>query len=68
MKNNKIRSNNGVGFTGMLAIVFIALKISGYILWSWWWVLSPIWINVLIVMLVMIFALAFSIGLKNDDK
>ena len=32
------------GFLGLLAILFIGLKLTGYIAWSWWWVLAPIWI------------------------
>ncbi len=38
-------SSSGIGFTGLLAIVFIILKLLGKITWSWWWVLSPIWIS-----------------------
>lgn len=34
----------GISFTGLLAIVFITLKLTGYITWSWFWVLSPFWI------------------------
>jgi hypothetical protein len=34
----------GIGFFGLLAIVFITLKLIGVIGWSWVWVLSPIWI------------------------
>jgi len=37
-------SEGGIGFVGALAILFIALKLMGYIAWSWWWVLAPIWI------------------------
>lgn len=37
-------SSSGIGFTGLLTIVFIVLKLIGKIDWSWWWVLSPIWI------------------------
>ena len=33
-----------VGFDSLLALLFIALKLTHYIAWSWWWVLSPIWI------------------------
>lgn len=40
---NKDRGN-GISFAGVLAIVFIVLKLTGYISWSWWWVLAPIWI------------------------
>lgn len=36
---------NGIGFVGLLTILFIALKLTGYITWSWWWVLSPLWIS-----------------------
>ncbi len=36
-------SSGGIGFFGALAILFIALKLTGYIAWSWWIVLSPIW-------------------------
>jgi hypothetical protein len=38
-------SSGGIGFTGLLAIVFITLKLLHKIAWSWWWVLSPLWIG-----------------------
>jgi hypothetical protein len=41
-------SNGGIGFTGLLALVFITLKLTDHIAWSWWWVLSPIWIGALL--------------------
>jgi hypothetical protein len=36
-------NSGGIGFFGLLGIVFITLKLLGYITWSWWWVLAPIW-------------------------
>ena len=45
--------NGGVGFTGLLTIVFIALKLLGFITWSWVWVLSPIWIEAILVVLLL---------------
>jgi hypothetical protein len=45
---NNSTSTGGVGFFGLLTILFIALKLTGYITWSWWWVLSPIWIPVVV--------------------
>lgn len=33
--------------TGLLTISFIVLKITKNIDWSWWWVLSPLWITIL---------------------
>lgn len=34
----------GVGFTGLLTLLFIALKLCGVIAWPWVWVLAPFWI------------------------
>lgn len=39
------KSSGGIGFSGLLTIVFIILKLVGVINWSWIWVLSPIWIS-----------------------
>jgi hypothetical protein len=38
-------TSGGIGFAGLLTIVFITLKLLGKIDWSWWWVLSPLWIS-----------------------
>lgn len=45
-------SSSGIGFTGLLTVVFIVLKLIGKIDWSWWWVLSPVWIPIILVLLV----------------
>ena len=47
-------NNYGIGFCGLLTIVFIVLKLIGYISWSWVWVLSPLWISWLIAILLII--------------
>jgi hypothetical protein len=45
MKNqNSVSVNIGPGFLGILGLIFITLKLTDYIDWSWWWVLAPIWI------------------------
>lgn len=44
---------NGIGFTGLLTCIFIVLKLIDKISWSWWWVLSPLWISVSIFIIVM---------------
>jgi hypothetical protein len=41
-------SSSSIGFIGLLTIVFITLKLLDRISWSWWWVLSPLWISILI--------------------
>ena len=43
------KASGGVGFVGLLTLVFITLKLLKVISWSWWWVLSPIWIDLLLV-------------------
>lgn len=43
MENN---NSGGIGFCGMLTILFIGLKLTGNIDWSWWWVFSPIWLPI----------------------
>ena len=45
------RTAGGIGFLGMLTILFIGLKLGGVIDWSWWWVLSPMWLPIVIVLI-----------------
>lgn len=45
MNEHKSSGGGGIGFTGLLTIVFITLKLMGVIDWSWGWVLSPLWIG-----------------------
>lgn len=52
MNNNN--SAGGIGFTGILTIAFIVLKLCGVINWSWLWVLSPIWIGIVLVVIIAI--------------
>jgi hypothetical protein len=47
-------SSGGLSFTGALTILFIGLKLGNVIHWSWWWVLSPIWISLSIALFVLL--------------
>lgn len=53
MADKTTSSSSGIGFTGLLTIVFIVLKLIGKIDWSWWWVLSPIWIAAAVFMVIL---------------
>jgi len=53
MSKNSSSSSSGIGFTGLLTVLFIGLKLTHYIDWSWWWVLSPLWISTGIVLSVL---------------
>ena len=54
MASNNSSSSGGIGFSGALTILFIGLKLAHVINWSWWWVLSPLWISFLILILFLI--------------
>lgn len=60
----KTSNSGGIGFVGLLTVVFIVLKLCGIISWSWWWVLSPLWINATVVFSVIIIAALFIFGRK----
>jgi hypothetical protein len=51
--NVQVRSG-GIGFAGMLAILFIGLKLTNQIDWSWWWVLSPLWIPAAVILAILV--------------
>ena len=63
MSNNKNNTNKttvsgGIGFGGLLTIAFIILKLCGVIKWSWLWVLSPTWIPIALVIIVLLIIIA----------
>lgn len=43
MSNTSSSAGGGIGFCGLLGIVFIVLKLCKIIDWDWLWVLAPIW-------------------------
>jgi len=53
MNNNS--GSRGIGFCGCLELIFIVLKLLNKIDWSWWWVFSPTWIP-LSILLIALFA------------
>ena len=60
-KNSSDTASGGVGFSGLLTIAFVVLKLLGYIDWSWWWVLSPLWISFILATLVIIVVIIIAI-------
>ena len=53
-------SKSGIGFCGLLTIVFITLKLCKVITWSWLWVLSPLWISFALAVIVALIAYVVS--------
>ena len=54
MNKNYSSSGGGISFAGLLAVAFIVLKLCGVIHWSWIWVLSPLWISLIIVVIILV--------------
>jgi len=56
--NKPVVNNTGIGFFGLLTIVFIILKLTNYIDWSWWWVLAPLWMPIVLVIVIVLFIIS----------
>lgn len=56
MRNKETNTTitGGIGFCGLLTIVFIVLKLLNKISWSWIWVLAPLWIEFIVAVLTVI--------------
>lgn len=65
MNNKKSGAGGGIGFFGLLTIVFIVLKLLNVISWSWWWVLSPLWIPVALGIVIWLIACIVAIFLNR---
>jgi hypothetical protein len=56
MEEKRKQSGGCAPFLGWLTLPFVVLKLVGCIGWSWWWVLSPIWIPIALTVLVVFLA------------
>ena len=56
MSNNTQASSGEISFLGLLTILFIGLKLGDVIDWSWWWVLSPLWLPIAVVSGIVLFS------------
>lgn len=57
-------SGGGIGFLGALSVLFIGLKLTDHIDWSWLWVLAPLWIPASIVLTFIAVVLIVSVVTK----
>jgi hypothetical protein len=69
---SKSSSSSGIGLTGVLFVVFLVLKLTGNIDWSWRWVTSPLWIPIallgsIFIVAVFIIILLLIFGFNIDD-
>lgn len=66
------KTTSGISLTGVLFLIFLVLKLTGLIDWSWWWVTSPLWIPIVLlfgvlVIVVIAVAVALLLGFSKDD-
>lgn len=58
-------SSGGIGFVGLLTIVFIVMKLTKYIDWAWAWVLAPLWISLGAALLIIVAILGIALIAKK---
>lgn len=66
--NNEVNISIGGGFSGLLFIAFLILKLCNVITWSWWWVTAPLWMPlafVIVVSIICVLVLAISEAIEN---
>ena len=62
-----VNTTSGISFIGLLQIVFITLKLCKVIDWSWWWVMAPfeLWLIVGILLVSVVILLAVTVKILN---
>ena len=59
MSKNNSNSSNGIGLFSLMFLIFMTLKLMGYITWSWWWVTAPLWGGFALIGVIAIIAVVF---------
>lgn len=60
------KNSGGLGIAEILTLIFIVLKLTGTINWSWVWVLSPIWITLALIVSLILFAACIGFFIKKS--
>ena len=63
---NKNNGSSGLGLSSVLTIIFVVLKLVGVINWSWWWVLSPTWISIVLWLILFVILVAWEVHDKKQ--
>ena len=58
----------GLGICSVLTVVFVVLKLTKVITWSWWWVLCPLWINLILTIIAVIVIALIDNSIDNRFK
>ena len=68
MGEKKTVTASGSGISTILLVVFIVLKCTGLINWSWWWVLAPLWIPAILVFIYLVVVFTIAIIQENKER
>jgi hypothetical protein len=60
--------SDGLGVPMILFLIFLVLKLTGYITWSWWWVTSPLWIGSILVSILTILIVSLVVLFKKRQN
>jgi len=66
--NNHSMTSKGVGFSELLTVLFIGLKLGHVINWSWWWVLCPLWIGAAFIFAILALVFVVAILVSSDNR
>lgn len=65
MNKNNQNTSSGVTFASLLFLLFLALKLTHVIDWSWWWITAPIWGPFVIVVVALIIITVIAVLLNK---
>jgi len=69
MAGSSSSSSSGIGVGGLLGVLFVALKLTHVIDWSWWWVLAPFWGGLAIVLIVLVvFGILYVVSKNRGER
>jgi len=56
MSESSSTKSGGIGIGTILFLIFLTLKLTGHIDWSWWWVTAPLWIPLAVILVILLVA------------
>ena len=68
MSTENTTSYRGPGYLGLLSLIFVAAKVTGYIDWSWWIVFSPVILHFVIISIVVVVAVIIAVISEIADR
>jgi len=66
--SDKQTTSGGIGIGMILFLIFMTLKLTGFINWSWWWVALPLYGPILAAILIMGIAFLIAFILYKNKK